>query len=193
MSDSDDFAAAAAAAHARRASSDSRRSCGSPRSPSPASTRSPCTRWARPSSSCSRRRGRPASSSLDVPGGYPCVYADLPGPEGSPTVLLYAHYDVQPAPESQGWSTEPFEPVTEGRRPHLRSRRRRRQVGPRDPLRHPEAARRRPPVPRQDPRRGRGGDDLAPRGTSSRPTPSCSPPTRTSSPTSARRSSAARG
>lgn len=48
---------------------------------------------------------------VDVPGGYPCVYADLPGPEGSPTVLLYAHYDVQPAPASQGWSTEPFEPV----------------------------------------------------------------------------------
>lgn len=49
---------------------------------------------------------------LQVPDGYPCVYADLPGPEGSPTVLLYAHYDVQPAPASQGWSSEPFEPVT---------------------------------------------------------------------------------
>jgi acetylornithine deacetylase/succinyl-diaminopimelate desuccinylase-like protein len=51
-------------------------------------------------------------SLVDVPGGYPCVYADLPGPEGSPTVLLYAHYDVQPAPESQRWSTTPFEAVT---------------------------------------------------------------------------------
>src|SRR4051794_13196741 len=49
---------------------------------------------------------------LDVPGGYPCVYADLPGPEGSPTVILYAHYDVQPAPESQGWTSSPFEPTT---------------------------------------------------------------------------------
>ena len=49
---------------------------------------------------------------LDVPGGYPCVYADLAGPEGSPTVMLYAHYDVQPAPASQGWNSEPFEPVT---------------------------------------------------------------------------------
>ena len=48
---------------------------------------------------------------LDVPGGYPCVYADLPGRAGSPTVLLYAHYDVQPAPESQGWSTPPWEPT----------------------------------------------------------------------------------
>ncbi|WP_314506884.1 M20/M25/M40 family metallo-hydrolase [uncultured Microbacterium sp.] len=49
---------------------------------------------------------------LDVPDGYPCVYADIPGPQGSPTVLLYAHYDVQPAPESQNWTSEPFEPVT---------------------------------------------------------------------------------
>ena len=48
---------------------------------------------------------------LEVPGGYPCVYADLAGPEGSPTVLLYAHYDVQPAPESQGWTSEPFVPT----------------------------------------------------------------------------------
>ena len=46
---------------------------------------------------------------LDVPDGYPCVYADLEGPEGSPTVLLYAHYDVQPAPESQGWTSPPWE------------------------------------------------------------------------------------
>ncbi|MFE4196693.1 M20/M25/M40 family metallo-hydrolase [Paenarthrobacter sp. NPDC056912] len=49
---------------------------------------------------------------LDVPGGYPCVYADLPGPDGTPTVLLYAHYDVQPAPAEQGWDTDPFEPTT---------------------------------------------------------------------------------
>lgn len=49
---------------------------------------------------------------VEVPGGYPCVFADLPGPEGSPTVLLYAHYDVQPAPASQGWTSDPWEPVT---------------------------------------------------------------------------------
>ncbi|WP_019178942.1 M20/M25/M40 family metallo-hydrolase [Microbacterium yannicii] len=49
---------------------------------------------------------------VEVPGGYPCVFADLPGPDGSPTILLYAHYDVQPAPASQGWSTSPFEPTT---------------------------------------------------------------------------------
>lgn len=56
--------------------------------------------------------GAEGAKLVEVPGGYPCVFADLPGPEGSPTVLLYAHYDVQPAPKSQGWSTEPFEPTT---------------------------------------------------------------------------------
>jgi acetylornithine deacetylase/succinyl-diaminopimelate desuccinylase-like protein len=56
--------------------------------------------------------GAAGVSLVDVPDGYPCVFADLPGPEGSPTVLLYAHYDVQPAPESQEWTTAPFEPVT---------------------------------------------------------------------------------
>jgi acetylornithine deacetylase/succinyl-diaminopimelate desuccinylase-like protein len=56
--------------------------------------------------------GATEAALLDVPGGYPCIYADLPGPEGSPTVLLYAHYDVQPAPASQKWSiADPFEPV----------------------------------------------------------------------------------
>jgi acetylornithine deacetylase/succinyl-diaminopimelate desuccinylase-like protein len=40
----------------------------------------------------------------------PLVYADHPGPLGAPTVLLYAHYDVQPGGE--GWTvTEPFTPL----------------------------------------------------------------------------------
>ena len=56
--------------------------------------------------------GATGVSLVEVPDGYPCVFADLPGPDGAPTVLLYAHYDVQPAPESQRWSTPPFEPVT---------------------------------------------------------------------------------
>jgi acetylornithine deacetylase/succinyl-diaminopimelate desuccinylase-like protein len=53
---------------------------------------------------------------LEVPGGYPAVYADIPAPPGAPTVLLYAHYDIQPAPPEQGWDFEPFEPfVRDGR------------------------------------------------------------------------------
>ncbi|CAM5789773.1 M20/M25/M40 family metallo-hydrolase [Cellulomonas persica] len=45
---------------------------------------------------------------MDVPAGYPPIYAELPGPEGSPVVLLYAHYDVQPAPPEQGWTSDPW-------------------------------------------------------------------------------------
>ena len=50
---------------------------------------------------------------LDVPGGYPAVWASSPAPAGAPTVLLYAHYDVQPAPPEQGWATDPWT-LTEG-------------------------------------------------------------------------------
>lgn len=45
-------------------------------------------------------------------GGYPAVWGEIPAPEGAPTVLLYAHYDVQPAPMEQGWVTDPWTPVT---------------------------------------------------------------------------------
>lgn len=46
---------------------------------------------------------------LEIPGGYPAVYAEIDAPHpAAPTVLLYAHYDVQPAPMSQGWDTDPF-------------------------------------------------------------------------------------
>ena len=45
---------------------------------------------------------------MDVPTGYPPIYAEIPGPPGSPVVMLYAHYDVQPAPADQGWSSDPW-------------------------------------------------------------------------------------
>jgi acetylornithine deacetylase/succinyl-diaminopimelate desuccinylase-like protein len=43
-----------------------------------------------------------------VPTGYPPVYGEVPGPDGAPTVVLYAHYDVQPAPPGQGWTSDPW-------------------------------------------------------------------------------------
>jgi acetylornithine deacetylase/succinyl-diaminopimelate desuccinylase-like protein len=45
-------------------------------------------------------------------GGYPAVWGEVAAPPGAPTVLLYAHYDVQPAPMDQGWTTDPWTPTT---------------------------------------------------------------------------------
>jgi len=44
-------------------------------------------------------------------GGKPAVWAHFPGPEGTPTVLLYAHYDVQPIGDADAWTSPAFEPT----------------------------------------------------------------------------------
>ena len=49
---------------------------------------------------------------MDVPTGYPPIYGTIPGPEGAPTVVLYAHCDVQPAPKEQGWTSDPWTATT---------------------------------------------------------------------------------
>src|SRR5512133_3519669 len=43
--------------------------------------------------------------------GHPLIYADWLNAPGKPTVLCYAHYDVQPPDPLDEWVTPPFEPT----------------------------------------------------------------------------------
>ncbi|GAA1509273.1 acetylornithine deacetylase/succinyl-diaminopimelate desuccinylase-like protein [Agromyces terreus] len=48
--------------------------------------------------------------------GQPAVVASRPARNGRPTVLLYAHHDVQPPGKDEDWETSPFEPTQRGDR-----------------------------------------------------------------------------
>jgi acetylornithine deacetylase/succinyl-diaminopimelate desuccinylase-like protein len=46
---------------------------------------------------------------------HPVVYGELlKAPDNAPTVLIYGHYDVQPAEPLENWISDPFEPETRG-------------------------------------------------------------------------------
>ncbi|MFG2227316.1 dipeptidase [Streptomyces sp. NPDC048644] len=71
--------------------------------------RSECEAAARWVADALRADGFQDVALLDTPDGTQSVYGFLPGPAGAPTVLLYAHYDVQPPLDEAAWVSPPFE------------------------------------------------------------------------------------
>src|SRR3712207_9438542 len=66
----------------------------------PRSTLFPYTTLFRSTAQLLRDAGVADVELVPVPNGDPpAVIGRIPGPQGAPTVLLYAHYDVQPAPD----------------------------------------------------------------------------------------------
>ncbi len=74
----------------------------------PGSSPEPVTAMAGATAALLKEYGLESVRLIDIPGGYPAVYGECPAPPGAPTVMMYAHYDVQPARKEDGWETDPW-------------------------------------------------------------------------------------
>jgi acetylornithine deacetylase/succinyl-diaminopimelate desuccinylase-like protein len=58
-----------------------------------------------------KKRGLENVQILTLGDAHPYVYAERLKAPGRPTLLLYAHHDVQPPGRAEVWKSDPFEPV----------------------------------------------------------------------------------
>ncbi|WP_137178393.1 M20/M25/M40 family metallo-hydrolase [Roseomonas sp. AR75] len=68
-----------------------------------------------------RAAGLPDVRLLEAPGGQPAVFGAWTGAgPDKPTIMIYGHYDVQPADPLELWQSPPFEPAIRDGRIHAR-------------------------------------------------------------------------